>query len=99
MLKKAVVDKDIDGWGKEKHEDLGRLHSEIIQVGKHESLLERTSDQEIATFCRENECDLYTSDMRFYEHYFKAGVDSVKITNFDWWKNKYILLIQIERIG
>lgn len=27
-----------------------------------------------------------------HEHYFKAGVGSIKITRFDWRKSKYILL-------
>ena len=66
----------------------------MVQVGG-EDLSERASDADIADFCRKNDCDLPTHDMKAFEGFFEAGMNTIKITNYNWWNKKYILLIEI----
>lgn len=93
MATNVVVDKGIEGWAKGQKERVGKYH-QVFQVGDAPALPERATDKEIAAFCKDNDCDLFTSDVTFYQDYFGVGVDKVQITKIDWWKKKCILLIQ-----
>lgn len=64
----------------ERKDSLKKQYSEIFQVGAHELLDERAGDDEIARFCRDNDCDLFTPDMKFHEGFFKAKVKTLKIS-------------------
>lgn len=97
VARNAVVDKGIEDWLEERKDSLKKKYSEIFQVGAHELLDERANDDVIARFCRDNDCDLFTPDMKFYEGFFKAEVKTLRVTNYDWWKKKYILLIEIAK--
>jgi len=38
------------------------------------------SDDKIATFCRENDCDLFTSDKKSCTNYFDAKIQTIQVT-------------------
>ncbi len=99
MAIKVVIDKDILGWGSEQENELRSTYQDILQVGKHQDLPQRSFDENIAAYCRQNDCDLITGDARSYTHFFKAGVQWVRITQYDWWEkaDKPIYLVQIEK--
>jgi len=97
--RRAVIDKGIEDWVAARMEVLESAYDEISQVGADGfQLEERATDDEIAAFCRDNSCDLFTPDTTFYEFFFKAKVKTVRITNFDWWKKRYIFKIQIDAL-
>jgi hypothetical protein len=92
----AVIDKNILGWGDKHSEEILRKYEKIIKVGEGE-LPQRIVDQKIASYCKENDCDLFTADSTAYIHYFEAGIHAVKITQYDWIKegDNPVFLIQI----
>jgi hypothetical protein len=96
LQKNAVIDKGIEGWATEKKEVLARDYDRVILVGSIEPLSERAGDKEIAAYCKDNYCDLFTPDMRFFRGFFESGVRTVRVTNYDWWNNKYILKMEAE---
>lgn len=98
MASKAVIDKGIEDWAIARKDVLNGSYNQIFQVGAEGfDLDERTADDEIAAYCRDNDCDLFTPDRTFYEGFFKAKIKTVRLTNYDWWKKKYIFKVEIER--
>ncbi|HEY4673107.1 MAG TPA: hypothetical protein VIH03_02980 [Nitrososphaerales archaeon] len=104
MSEKIVIDKDILGWADEvKGTLLKGYDKNIIKVGSRQpdgeppKLPQRSSDKQIASFCKDNGCDFATGDSTAYIHYFDVGVKTVRITRYDWWKkaDKPIFLIEI----
>ena len=93
MASKIVIDKDALGWDNEHATDL-KGYTEILSVSKHPSLLQRDSDEAIARYCAQNECDLITADKEFYMHYF-AGISKVSINRLGERGGKYVYLISI----
>ncbi len=84
LFRNAVVDKGIKDWLEERKELLKKHYSEIFQVGAHELLDERAGDDKIASFCRDNDCDLFTPNMTFHGGgFFNANVKTLKITNYE----------------
>ena len=73
MASRIVIDKDALGWEDEHEVDL-KGYAEVISVSKHPSLLQRDSDETIARYCVQNDCDLITADKEFYMHYFDTGI-------------------------
>ena len=94
-----VIDKDILGWGIENHNDIKNSYQEIIKVeGKEPPLPEDTSDTDIANFCYEHNCELFTGDKKFYTDFFEnKNVKTVQIKRYAFWEtgNKPIFLIKI----
>lgn len=99
MPKCVVIDKDILGWADQHSSDLFKIYQNIIKVGNHPELNQRSFDQNIAEFCRRNDCDLLTGDARSYTYFFKAGIKEVKISKYDDWKiaDKPVYLVQISQ--
>jgi hypothetical protein len=95
---KVVIDKDILGWADEHKEELLKEYNEVLQVSKHQDLPQRSFDEKIAEYCRQNGCDLMTGDAKSYTHFFEAGIKSVRITKRDFWKkaDKPVYLVHIE---
>ncbi len=97
MAKNIVIDKGIEKWAKERKKEISDDYQITFQVGGDDALPERASDEDIAVFCEKNDCDLFTADMTGFEGFFRAQVKTVRITNYDWWKKKYILLVRFEK--
>ncbi len=95
---KVIIDKDILGWADEHEDELLTHFTEIIQVSKHPDLAQRSNDSEIADYCQKNGYALVTGDNRAYMHFFEAGIKTVTIMKYDYWKkaDKPIYLIEIE---
>ena len=98
MQKQVIIDHDILGWGTEHEVDLLKTYGSLMLVGKHPDLRQRAFDDKIAAYCREKGCDLMTGDARSYTHFFEAGVKTVRIRQYDWWKkgDRPVYLIQVE---
>ena len=99
MGKNAIIDKDILGWGNENKDEISKNYVEIIKVeGNDPPLPEGTSDPDIAKYCYDKNCDLFTGDKKFYTDFFEnKNVESVLIKKYAYWKtgNKPIFLIKI----
>ena len=97
MANKVVIDKDIIGWGNEHEEEISKDYNEILKVGIDSDLPQRKEDKEIASFCKNNNCDLLTADIKAYTYYFDIGIKSIQITRygFDKKADKYVYLIKI----
>ena len=97
MAKKAIIDKDILGWGDQQNSELLQQYEEILQVSKDPNLPSRIFDTTIASYCRDNDCDLFTSDRTAFTHYYKIGVRRVEISEYDWWYagNRPVYLVKI----
>ena len=96
MTKKVVIDKPILGWGKEHKESLLKKYADILPVGEHTDLPQRSADHKIAHYCKENNCDLITTDMTAFTHYFEVGIKTIKITRIDQLKNDGQFIYRIE---
>ena len=94
LASRIVIDKDALGWDDEHAADL-KGYTEVLLVGKHPSLLQRDSDETIAKYCAQNDCDLITADKEFYMHYFDAGISKVSIRRLGERGGKYVYLISI----
>ena len=81
-----MIDKDILGWAKEHGEELAQRYQQIIKVGEHPELPQRSPDTHVASYCRDNNSDLLTSDKNAYTTFFDVGVTRVLISRDDWWK-------------
>jgi len=93
----AIIDKGIEDWASVRRECLENAYGLIFQVGaKGFQLDERAKDDEIAAYCRDNGCDLFTPDTTFYKGFFAAKVKTVRLTSYDWWKKRYIFKIEID---
>ena len=95
----AVIDNDVLGWADEQKERLLEDYGRLFQVSKHPELPEGSGDDEIATFCKTHDCDLFTADTRGHKGFFKAGIRSIKITEYQRWSagKKTVFLIQISK--
>ena len=97
MAKKVVVDKDILGWAEDNEKEISNEFKEIFRVGEDPRLPQRSFDSSIASFCKANNCDLLTADKNAYTHYFEAGIKTIQISKYAWYKegDRPIYLIKI----
>jgi len=97
LKKKVVIDHDILGWGDEHRAELLREYEGILQVSKHPDLPQRSFDDKIAAYCKQNGCDLMTGDAKCYTHFFDAGIGMVWISRRAWWTkgDRPVYLVQI----
>lgn len=95
MNQTVVIDKDVLGNLDEK--ELSKRWKKILKVGTATELPQRSFDEEIATYCREHDCDLLTGDKAAYTHYFRAKVKALQISEYTWLTraDKPVYLIQI----
>ncbi len=97
-MKSVVIDHDILGWGNEHAEELLKQYQKVLKVGTEPGLERRKPDTVIASYCKTNNCDLLTGDVRGYQHYFDVGVSKVQISRYSWiggTTDKAVFLIQI----
>ena len=94
MASKIVIDKDALGWDNEHAAEL-KSYTEVLSVSKHPSLLQSDSDEAIARYCAQNDCDLITADKEFYMYYFDVGITKVSIKRLGERGGKYVYLISI----
>jgi len=86
------------GWADEKEDKIKKDYEEILRVGENPNPKMGASDEEIATFCEENNCDLLTADKKAYTDMLKnSRVKAVQISKYDWddLGNKQVYLIKI----
>lgn len=97
MADKVVIDKDIVGWGNKHEEELSKDYDKILKVGIDADLPQRKHDKEIASYCKNNNCDLLTADIKAYTYYFDAEIKTIQITRygFDKKADKHIYRIKI----
>jgi len=69
----AVIDEDSRGCAIENSRDLKNGYSRVLTAGKNGDLPELSSDPLIASYCKENKCDLFTADKRSYTNYFDSA--------------------------
>ncbi len=97
-MKRVVVDYDILGWGNEHEDELLKQYQKVLKVGTEPGLERRKPDTVIASYCKTNNCDLLTEDVRAYQYYFGVGVNMVQISRYSWIggrTDKAVFLIQI----
>ncbi len=97
-MKRVVVDYDILGWGNEHEDELLKQYQKVLKVGTEPGLERRKPDTVIASYCKTNNCDLLTGDVRAYQYYFDVGVNMVQISRYSWIggrTDKAVFLIQI----
>lgn len=97
MADKIVIDKDIIGWGNLHEKQLSNNYAKILKVGIDPDLPQRKRDDEIASYCKDNDCDLLTADNEAYTYYYNVNIKTVEITRYgyDEKAEKYIYLIKI----
>lgn len=100
MARTAVIDEDIRGWVM--NDNRGNLtgYEKILYVGKNGDLPWLDSDGKVASFCKENDYDLFTSDKKSYTHYFDDNeIHTIQITRHAFWRDgkKPIFMLRIVR--
>jgi len=96
--KGVVIDHDILGWGKEHEQELLTTYNRVVMVGTELVLQRRKLDTFIAAYCKANNCDLLTGDVRAYENFFNSEVKTVQISRYAWIggkTDKGVFLVQI----
>ena len=97
-MKGVVIDHDILGWGKDHEQELLKTYQRVVMVGTEPGLERRKPDTTIASYCKTNECDLLTGDLKAYQHFFDVGVSKVEISRYTWIggrTDKAVFLVQI----
>ncbi len=96
-MSKAVIDKDILGWGVNHAKEIETQYGKIIEVGKDQDLKQRTTDAGIAEYCKANDCVLFTGDQKAHTHFFEAGIKTIQVSQYDWYQpaDKPVYLIKI----
>lgn len=96
--KRVLVDHDILGWGNQRSAELLKQYEKVLKVGSELGLERRKPDTIIASYCKENDCDLLTGDVRAYQHFFDVGVKAVQVSRYAWIAeptDKAVFLVQI----
>lgn len=97
MTDTVIIDHDILGWGNEEQKELSKQYRRILKVGQDPELPQRSFDDKVASYCKDNNCDLLTADRTAYTHYFDAGIKTIQMTKYAWWKegDRPVYLIRI----
>jgi len=97
MIRDALIDEELSDWLV--IDNRGRLagYGKTFTTGKNGDLPWLDSDGKVATFCKENNCDLFTSDKKPYTNYFDAKIQSIQISRYSYWRDgkRPILLIRV----
>jgi len=96
--KGVIIDHDILGWGKEHEQELLKTYQRVLMVGTEKGLERRKPDTIIATYCKANNCDLLTGDLKAYQYFFNAEVKTVQISRYTWiggLTDKAVFLVEI----
>ncbi len=100
MSRTAVIDEEIHGWVMNDNRGSLAGYEKVIYAGKNGDFSWLDSDGKLATFCKENDYDLFTSDKRSYTHYFDDNeIRAIQITKHAVWRDckKPIFMIRIIR--
>lgn len=97
MLRDAVIDENIRGWFIIDNRGHLEGYGKTYTAGINGDLPWLDSDDKIATFCKENGCDLFTSDKKSYTNYFDAKIQTIQITRHAYWRDgkRPIFMIRI----
>ncbi|TLY01647.1 MAG: hypothetical protein E6K92_07850 [Thaumarchaeota archaeon] len=97
MVRDALIDEDIRGWFINDNRAHLEAYGATYTAGKNGDLPWLDSDDKIATFCKENNCDLFTSDKKSYTNYFDAKIQTIQITKYAFWRDgkRPIFMIRI----
>ena len=92
-----MIDKDLLGWGDDYEEELSKKYEKIVKVGNSLDLPQRSADNQIASYCKDNNCEFLTADQTAYTHYFDVGIKTIQIKRYGWDKrgDKAVYLIKI----
>ena len=72
------------GWADENETKIYTDYEEILRVGIEPNPPQDSSDEIIATFCEENNCDLLTGDKKAYAKLLiNSRVKAVQISRYD----------------
>ena len=83
MTHKVLIDYNKLGWAEENKDAIGRDYSEILRAGDGSNPGQDADDGEIASFCKENNCDLLTGDKRAYGSFLRnSHVKAVQISEY-----------------
>jgi len=73
------------GWGDDSESRIHKDYEEILRVGIDPNPKQESTDERIAAFCEENNCDLLTGDKRAYAKLLmNSRVKAVQISEYDW---------------
>ena len=98
MTHKVLIDYNKIGWANENKDAIGRDYSEILRAGDGSNPGQDAGDDEIASFCEENCCDLLTGDKRAYGSFLRnSHVKAVQISeyNLDETAKQQVYLVKI----
>ena len=97
MVRDALIDEDISGWFVNDNRRHLEGYGKTFTTGMNGDLPWLDSDGKIATFCKENDCDLFTSDKKSCTNYFDAKIQTIQITKHAYWRDgkRHIFMIRI----
>jgi len=98
MTHKILIDYDMRGWADENETKIHTDYEEILRVGIDPNPKQDSSDEIIAAFCEENNCDLLTGDQRAYTKLLmNTRVKAVQISKYDFYtpSEKQVYLVKI----
>ena len=73
------------GWADDNESKIHTHYEEILRVGIDPNPKQESTDEIIAAFCEENNCDLLTGDKRAYAKLLmNSRVKAVQISEYDW---------------
>jgi len=85
MTHKVLIDYDMRGWADDNETKITNDYEEILRVGIEPNPPKESSDETIASFCEENNCDLLTGDQRAYTKLLmNSRVKAVQISKYDY---------------
>lgn len=80
-MKNVLIDQNCKWLRKEENKKYLENYDQIFEVGVN--LKQRDYDETLASFCKDNQCDLLTADNTAYIHFFtEKKIKSVQISEF-----------------
>ncbi len=94
---RIIIDKPLTGWEGIREPDLLGKYSEILKVGQYPGIPQRTDDKELGAYCRDNDCDFMTCDLKAYTHFLENDVKAVRVSKYGYnaRSEQYVYLIEI----
>jgi len=97
----VIIDKMLLGWAKRNNTRLRKKYSSIHRVldnPEEGDLKDTMSDKEISTYAQENNCDILTSDKKFYIFCFEAGITNIQIRKYAVTRRRRVPIVLIRII-
>ena len=83
MSTDVLIDNQLNGWANDNKSLIGQFFSKIQYVKDLPNLGPESSDSDIASFCKDNEMNLLTSDKEAYDTWLEKPKSEVCISLFD----------------